>query len=168
MRKLIIGILSVITILSVSTSAAMATDGPVNSQKAELYAVAGGSSDFVLTDQAYKGHIHVVDPMGENNYMMNAVIHGLLPNTECFVWVRDIGGYTGPSLYSDPSQGYYKLLSFTTDSEGKGTFNYRINESDLPGGTYQIQVAINYELSGPIGVGYTVAATEKFLTVTVQ
>lgn len=149
-------------------SSVSATGKQVNPQKATFYHVTGGSSDNVDTSSPYDGNAIVIDPTGTNDFILNGNIKGLSPGTEYFVWVRNLdsnGGYSGDFIYNYPPLGYYKLTMFTTDEFGAGDFHYQINKSDLPSGTYEIQVAINYAPSDPIGV--TVAATAKYLNVTV-
>ena len=168
MKKLITVCLMLVVLLLVGMTSVAVAGKRVTAQKTNLYHVSGGSSNNVLLNQPYDGHVTIVDPMGANDIILNGVIKGLLPNTEYFVWVRNLLGYTGEYLYSYPPLGYYKLTSFMTDEEGNGNFHYRINGNDLPDGTYMIQVAINYAPGHPIG--YTVAATQwsPGLTVTVK
>ena len=108
--------------------------------------------------------------MGSNDIILTGMIKGLSPDTEYFVWVRDLSGYTGDYLFSHPSLGYYKLVSFITNKKGKGSFKIHIEDSDLPDGTYEIQVAINDETGTTNNIGITVAATQwdPGLTVTVK
>lgn len=141
-----------------------AKESKVNLQKVDIYHVGGGSSDNVLLIDPYQGHVSVVDPMGANDVILHGVINGLEPLTTYYVWVRNLTGYTGDYLYNYPPLGYFKLTSFMTDEYGHGDYQYHIGDNDLPDGTYSLQVAINY--GDP--VGYTVAATEKYLTVTVK
>lgn len=133
-------------------------------QKLPFFHVDGGSSDNV-NSVPYDGFVKVGLPGQSGNLVFSGEIKGLVPLTEYFVWVRNLTGYTGPSLYSYLPLGYFKLTSFTTDTAGSGVFEYTILASELPTGTYPIQVAINYAPSDPIG--YTVAATVKFTDVVV-
>jgi len=141
----------------------------VNNQKLTLYHVSGGDSENVQYDQPFEGHVIITDPMGSNDVILNGVIKGLSPNMEYFVWVRDLtAGYTGAYLWDYPPLGYFKLISFVTNVEGKGSFRIHINDSDLPDGTYEIQVAINDESTGATNFGVTVAATQWNPGVTVN
>lgn len=162
--KKILSLLFVVALMLGVTSSVFAKESKVNSQKVDIYHVSGGSSDNVLLDQPYQGHVTVVDPMGANDIVLHGVIDGLQPNTTYYVWVRNLTGYTGDYLYQYAPLGYFKLTSFVTDEYGHGDYKYHINDSDLPDGTYNLQVALNY--GDPIG--YTVAATKKNLTVTVK
>ncbi len=154
MKKIIVFFAIVGLIFGLTSTKVIAAGKQVNPQKAPFYHVTGGSSDNVDTTNPYDGNAMVVDPLGANDFILNGEIKGLLPSTQYDVWVRNLdsnGGYTGDFIYSYTPLGYYKLTSFTTDEFGGGSFHYRINESDLPGGTYGIQVAINYAPSDPIG-----------------
>jgi hypothetical protein len=137
---------------------------PAPLPKFPFYEVTGGNSDFV-TDTAVEGFVKIGKPGNSGNLLISGEIT-LLPNTEYFVWVRDLTNYTGPYLYKYDPLGYFKLVSFTTDGTGKGYFEYSIDKSYLPDGAYPIQVAINYAPSDPIG--YTVVATKiSATTVTI-
>ena len=136
--------------------------------KANIYKVTSCTSDIVSSDP-YKGHVILTSPEGKYDLSIKGEIQGLFPKKEYFVWARNLdanGGYKGSSLLSYKSLGYYELTSFVTNNRGDGEFQYRIKESDLPFGSYPIQVAINQATSGQIGC--TVAATtSEFLTVDV-
>jgi len=160
----------VVILILIGTMSIAASGKKVNNQKVDLFNVSGGSSDNVLYDLPYEGHVILVDPMGSNDIILTGMIKGLSPDMEYFVWVRDLSGYTGDYLWSYLPLGYFKLASFMTNEEGKGSFKVHIADSDLPDGTYEIQVAINSELTGPANIGRTVAATQwdPGLTVTVK
>lgn len=134
-----------------------------DSQEVSLYHVSGGSSDNVITSAPYEGHVTLVTPDGKNSLMIQGVIKGLEPSTKYVVWVRNLSGYTGPKIDKYLPLGYYALTSFTTNKNGGGNFNYKIDKSYLPVGQYSIQVAIN---TWPT-IGITVAATQKYTTVVV-
>lgn len=163
MKKIILS-----SILALSLFAIVGIAFAAGAQKVDIYHVTGGSSDNVVLSQPYNGHITVVSPKGTNNLVLNGVINGLAPNTTYYVWVRDLTGYTGDYLYRYLPLGYYKLTAFVTDEYGHGDYHYHIAGSDLPAGTYNLQVAINNESSGPENIGYTVAATEKYLVFTAR
>ena len=170
MRKILL-ITALFALVLGLTSTTYAKGKLVNNQKVSLYGVPSGSSNYP-TGPAYAGHVTLIDPMGSNDIVINGVISGLLANTQYDVWVRNLVTYSGPSLYSYPPLGYYKLVQFTTDEYGSGDFHIRIPDMYLEDGTYQIQVAINYDTGNSIG--YTVAATDweysanTGLTVTVK
>lgn len=132
-----------------------------------IYHVSGGSSDNVLNAQPYQGSVALITDKTDGSLRVIGSISGLDANKLYFVWVRDLTGYTGPSLFDPHVLGYFKLVSFTSDSSGKGVFSYKINGADLPSGTYNIQVAINDETGASNQIGVTVAATAKFTTVIV-
>ncbi len=129
--------------------------------KMPVYHVTGGTSDQVDDDNPYKGHITVTTPKGKNDLVIRGVIDGLKKKTEHSVWVRKLAGYTGTYLDRNTSLQYYKLLLFTTDSDGHGSFRLKIADKDLPDGTYELQIAINEGSA-------TVAATKKWLEVKVK
>lgn len=143
-------------------------DKKVDSQKVEIFEVTACNSDRI-TYIPYQGHVTIVDPMGENDLLLHGVINGLEAETTYYLWVRDLGlDYSGESLYKYLPLGYYKLMSFVTDGYGHGTFNYHINDMDLVDGDYDLQIAINHEEGSTNNIGCTVAATEKYIEVTVK
>jgi len=160
MKKAIIFIVIAALVLTITPTLIFAGNGGAGSQKTTLYNVSGGSSDNVIYGQPYDGHVIIVNPKGKNDLIINGVIRGLDPDSEYFVWVRNLTGYTGDYLFIYAPLGYFKLTSFMTNIEGKGSFNYKIQDSDLPDGTYNIQVAINTEVGSTDQIGKTVAATQ--------
>lgn len=160
MKKAIIFIIIAALILTITPALIYAEKGNVSSQKANLYHVSEGTSDNVLYDQPYGGHVIIVNPMGKNDLILNGIIKGLNPNSEYFVWVRNLTGYTGDYLYNYAPLGYFKLTSFMTNVKGKGSFHYRIDDSELLNSDYNIQVAINDETGYTNNIGITVAATQ--------
>ena len=170
MKKLLF-LIAVFALMLGLTSTTYAKEKLVKNQKADLYHVMSGSSNYPVPPP-YAGHVTIVDPMGSNDLIINGVIQGLLTNTQYDVWVRKLISYSGPYLNSYPPLGYYMLVQFTTDEYGNGNFHIKIPDMYLEDETYQIQVAINYAPSG--GIGSTVAATDweylanTGLTVTVK
>lgn len=165
MKKIAIA-LALCMALSVVVGGAALAGGKASVQKAPLYLVDGGSSDNVRDDLASQGRVIINDPMGDVALIIQGNVEGLKDNYSYTVWVRELFGYTGPSIHAYPP--YYKLDTFTTNSKGKGHFHLNILATDLPSGTYDIQVAIN----DPVGVfggviGETVLATVKYTEVTV-
>ena len=169
--KKIIPLIAVAIVMVSFTSISFAKndkDKKVESQKVEIYEVTTCNSDRI-TDIPYQGHVTIVDPMGENDLLLHGVINGLEAETTYYLWVRDLNpGYSGDSLNSYLPLGYYKLMSFVTDEYGHGTFNYHINDMDLVDGEYDLQIAINHEDGYTNNIGCTVAATEKYIEVTVK
>ena len=74
---------------------------------------------------------------------------------------------TGPSLTSYAPLGYFKLGTFSTNSQGNGSFHFNIQRSDLPAGTYNLQTAINDAGTIDDHIGATVVATQKYTNVNV-
>lgn len=155
MKKLIVLCLSLFAFLSLSVGLVSAKNADPKQAKAIFYNVTGGSSDNVDQKNPYEGFVTLVNPSGDNSLLLNGHIKGLTADTEYSVWVRNLTGYSGPRIFEYLPLGYFKLVTFTTNSQGIGEFHYQINSQDLPSGTYPIQVAINF--GDPIGV--TVAAT---------
>jgi len=146
MRKFIV--LAVVALaLALTVSATSAGGGKwVNSQRLALYPVLSCSSNFPDTSQPGQGTAKLVDPMGDVNLIIQGNAKGLTADSGYDVWVRNLdtyGGYTGPKLAYYAPLGYYKLATFTTDSEGNGSFHLNLRADHLPPGEYQIQVAIN-------------------------
>ena len=131
-----------------------------------LYPVSSGSSNNVLTGEPSQGCVVIFDdPTGEVAIEIDGNAHGLTPDHEYSIWVRDLSGYTGFSYNSAPSLGYYLLDYFTTDGDGMGFFELNIDSADLSDGTYNIQVAINDPSVEPPYT--TIIATVKYTSVTV-
>ena len=123
----------------------------------------GGESDVVSDDLA-GGQVTLVDPMGDVSMVIQGNVRGLVPLAEYDVWVRDLTGYTGTSLDSAPSKGYFKLAIITTNAEGNGSFHFNLRTDELLVRDYEIQVAIN-----PSDQNWTVIATQwPGMTVTVK
>ena len=121
-----------------------------------FFEVENGSSNYV-TDVMTDGRVHIVDPMGKATLIIQGQVRELEPFTEYAAWVRNLENYTGPYISSYTPLGYYKLVLFTTDEFGNGSFQVKINADELPDGEYWIQVAIN--TSPATGNGVTVLAT---------
>ncbi len=96
-----------------------------------------------VTSMLSGGNVDIVHPMGSVALNITGNVTSLDANTEYVVWVRDLTGYTGSSLYSAPGSGYYALTTFTTNGQGSGSFHISISKAGLPDGTYDIQVALN-------------------------
>jgi len=141
----------------------------VTAQQAPFYLVPSGSSNFVSTTLA-GGEVHIVDPMGNVSLIIQGNVKGLAPNTNYAAWVRDLDNYSGSTINSAPSLGYFKLVTFMTDEYGDGSFHINLRAEDLPDGTYYIQVAINLAGADPTTyIGTTVVATQwPGLAVTVK
>lgn len=133
----------------------------VLNMKLPVFEVDDKTSDKVDTDEPYQGHITVTTPRGKNDLIIRGVIHGLAKKTEHSVWIRKLAGYSGPYLDRNESLKYYKLVLFTTDSEGHGNFHLKIADSHLPAGSYELQIAINKGSD-------TVSATQKWLEVKID
>ena len=129
--------------------------GPIF-QNLQLFSVLSGDSSQVTTNPL-DGFVKIGIVGQAGNLAFSGEIKGLTPLTQYDVWVRNLSGYTGPYIFNYLPLGYYKLTRFTTDSLGKGIFSYTILSSDLPSGTYPIQVAINTTSDT---YGTTVAATD--------
>ena len=143
MKKLLSVTLAMLALLIVV--AAVAAGGKwVTAQKAPFYHVYGCSSNIVSSDLA-GGQVVLVDPMGSVSMVVQGNVEGLLPNAGYDMWIRDLTGYTGSYLTKYEPLGYYKLVTFTTDDEGNGSFHVNLRADELPDGTYTIQVAINPE-----------------------
>lgn len=56
MKKIILTTL-ILLVLLMAAKTTVATGEWVNTQKVDIYHVSDGSSDYVLQDQAYKGHV---------------------------------------------------------------------------------------------------------------
>lgn len=141
MKKLLFAAIAILALLVLVTPAAAGGGRWVNAQKAPFYWVNGSSND--PTSDLAGGHVVIVDPMGSVSLVVQGNVKGLNLNFGYDMWMRNLTGYTGPSLYSVPSLGYFKLGTFMTDGEGNGSFHFNLRADDLPEGTYEIQVAIN-------------------------
>jgi len=136
------------------------------STKAPFYTVTNGTSDQV-TNTLGGGSVTFNAPSGNVALIINGDVKGLQPNFKYAAWVRDLTGYTGPSLTSAPSLGYFKLGTFSTNSQGNGSFHFNILRSDLPAGTYSLQAAVNDAGPDDAYIGQTVVATQKYTVVDV-
>ena len=163
MKRLLFITLVLLALLALGVPAA-AGGKWVTAQKAPFYQVHGCSSNVVSDDLA-GGQVVLVDPMGNVSMVVQGNVKGLLPNSGYDMWIRDLTGYTGDYISVYLPLGYYKLVTFTTDDEGNGSFHVNLRADELPDGTYGIQVAIN-----PLGnQGCTVIATQwPGMTVTVK
>ena len=158
MRRILTS-LAVVSIMALAFAPAASAGKFVTPQKADWFYTPSGSSNDVSDVKAY-GHAQIVDPMGSANFIVNGVVK-LEPNTGYAVWVRELYGYTGPSITPTPGIGYYKLSWFMTDEFGYGTFQVKSYSTYLPTGSYPIQVAINQDDgTNPAFVGTTVIATQ--------
>ena len=136
------------------------------STKAPFYTVDNGTSDDV-TNTLAGGSVMYNAPSGDVALIINGNVKGLQPNFNYAVWVRDLTGYTGPSLTSYAPLGYFKLGTFSTDAQGNGSFHFNIQRSDLPAGTYNLQTAINPAGDSDAYIGQTVVATQQYTNVDV-
>ena len=159
---LTLGLVFLLLLALAVPAAAVKPADPGGLQRLTWYTVIGGSSDNV-TAVRVPGHVTINTPSGRVAVVINGQIT-LLPNTPYGVWVRELTGYTGDSLTSYAPLHYYKLVTFTTNVRGQGSFHINIARADLPDGLRNIQIAIN---PSPIDthVGETVAATVKFTPV---
>lgn len=165
-RRIIAALLGGITlIVAAAVIAPMAMSA--GATKAPFYEVPSGTSDIVSTTEA-GGSVEFNAPSGNVALIINGNVKALAPNSAYAVWVRDLTGYTGPSLTSVSSGWtYYKLGTFTTNGQGHGSFHFNILKSELPAGTYNLQVAINPAGPDDAYIGSTVVATKKYTVVTV-
>jgi hypothetical protein len=149
-------------VLAVPAGAVKPVD-PGGLQRLTWHSVTDGSSDNV-TDTLVPGHVTINTPAGRVAMVINGRIT-LLPNTTYGVWVRELTGYTGDYLASYTPLHYYKLVTFTTNVRGQGSFHINIARADLlPDGTRNIQIAINPSPSDA-SIDVTVAATIRFTSV---
>lgn len=159
--------------------AGVAFAGKAGAQNLPLYPVPSGDSDYPNTEAIPQGRVIVNEPMGAVALIIQGNAAGLLSTHLYTVWVRNLdengenGGYTGDYINKYAPLGYYLLSCFTTNRQGKGHFHLNIRATDLPTGTYNIQVAINDppgDPSNPLPFGPTVLATPAppdWITVTV-
>jgi hypothetical protein len=152
---------------ALSVVAVVAVPAFAGSSTAPFYTVTGGSSDNV-TNTLGGGSVMFNAPSGNVALIINGNVKGLQPNFEYAAWVRDIASsYTGPSLFVYAPNGYVKLGTFSTNSQGNGSFHFNIQRSDLPAGTYNLQAAINDAGTTDDHIGATVVATQMYTTVNV-
>jgi hypothetical protein len=144
--------------------AALVAPAFAGSTKAPFYTVTNGTSDQVTSTLA-GGSVMYNAPSGNVALIINGDVKGLQPNFNYAVWVRDLTGYTGPALTTYAPLGYFKLGTFSTDSQGNGSFHYNLLRSDLPAGTYNLQTAINDAGTSDAWIGNTLVATQKYTTV---
>ncbi len=141
--KKVLAIMIIASLLTISFAvSAFADDELELSQRIPLYTVTNGTSDQV-TDVLSGGSVKVTAPEGKIALIIQGSIKGLEPKTEYFVWIRDLTGYTGTSLASAPTLGYFKLAKFTTNKKGNASFHISIKRSALIARTYALQIAIN-------------------------
>jgi hypothetical protein len=155
MKRLLLAaaaVLALVAVMAVPAFGAGAT-------KAPFYTVDNGTSDQVTSTLA-GGSVTFNAPSGAVALIINGDVKGLQPNFSYAVWVRDLGGYSGPALTSYAPLGYFKLGTFTTNPQGNGSFHFNIQRSDLPAGTYNLQAAINPAGDSDSYVGQTVVATQ--------
>jgi hypothetical protein len=133
--------------------------------KAPLYQVPSGDSGNV-SDVLAGGTVTLVTPPGEQVLNVNGSVVGLAPHTAYDVWMRDLDpGYSGTYLYQYLPLGYYKLVRFTTDEVGAGSFHIGFKTSVLDDGPYNVQVAIN---TANDTYGLTVQATKYDIALTIK
>jgi hypothetical protein len=159
---LTLGLVFVLLLALATPAAAGKPVDPAGLQRLNWYTVIGGSSDSV-TDVRVPGHVTINTPSGRVAMVINGQIT-LLPNKTYGVWVRELTGYTGGSLTSYAPLHYYKLVTFTTNIRGQGSFHVNIARADLRDATRNIQIAINLSPTDTY-VGDTVAATVKVTPV---
>lgn len=164
MKKLLTTASALTMLFTVMAVPALAK-GTVANIKAPFYDVDVCDSDHV-TDTLAGGKVIMVTPNGSTDLVMQGNVKGLTSNTEYQVWVRDLDpGYTGDYIFSYLPLGYYKLVTFTTDDLGDGSFHINFSSSDLKAGDYKIQVAIN---TASETYGCTVIATKNPINITVN
>ena len=159
---MLLGLCSIVGALVVPTALS-------GSQKVPIYAADGCTSDLIDTTMPVPGHVNLNTPGGAVALVVNGSIT-LAPNTTYTFWVRNLTGYTGPFVNSSSGLGYYAPGTFTTDAYGNGVFHYNFLASDLPPGTYPIQVAINQDNGTTYGctiAGTTFSYTAPPTSVTV-
>ena len=163
MKKILVALAAM---AALSVVAVVAVPAFAGSTTAPFYTVTDGTSDNV-TNTLSGGSVMFNAPSGNVALIINGNVKGLQPNFEYAAWVRDLTGYTGPSLTSYAPLGYFKLGTFSTNSQGNGSFHFNIQRSDLPAGTYSLQAAINDAGTFDAYIGNTVVATQKYTTVNV-
>jgi hypothetical protein len=164
-RRIIAALLGGVTLVAAAAVLAPAAMS-AGATKAPFYTVTGGSSDNVTTTEA-GGSVNFNAPSGNVALIINGNVKALAPNFEYAVWVRALPGYTGDSLTEYAPLMYFKLGTFTTNGQGHGSFHFNILASELPAGTYDLQVAINDAGPNDAHIGSTVIATKKSTVVTV-
>ena len=116
--------------------------------------------EALVEEDQFPGHVMIVTARGIHDLAIHGVIGGLGDEENTYdVWVHDLeDGFKGDSLATGAG-GYYKLTTFKADKEGHGNFHYKILDSDLEAGTYNLQIVIKEG-------GSTIAATpHKEVTV---
>ena len=155
MKKTVFSLL-LVTVFLLSTVSTVFAGKWVDPKTLPFYEVTTCSSNYVSTVMT-EGRVHIVDPQGQANLIIQGQVRGLEPVTVYDAWVRNLENYTGPYILSYVPLGYYKLVSFTTDEFGDASFQIKIIADELPDGEYYIQVAINANNGSTYGC--TVLAT---------
>jgi hypothetical protein len=164
-RFLLAGLIAVVGGVMVPTALSGALKLPIY---AATDAATCGSSASLSTTQV-PGHVNLNTPSGAVALIVNGAVT-MAPNTTYTVWVRNFDSkYGGAYVNKAVVIGYYALGTFTSDAFGSGEFHYNLLKTDLPAGTYQVQVAINTGTQPyPGAYGCSVAATTlDFPSVTV-
>jgi len=165
MKKLIFAVVVALLLTTIVGSGVVAAPGTgKGAVQTPLYPCGPGQSDEVLTDSPAQGKVIINTPDGNVTLNITGIVKGLVPSTEYRVFVRELVGYTGESIWWLGAPYYWaELLAFTTDEYGAGSFHLNVRAADLPAGGYNIQVAINPAAEE---LTHTVLATVKFTAVT--
>lgn len=164
---------SIVAAFAISALAGPALAGPpavkngADVQKAALFVVDTCNSDAITTTPT-GGRVVLVAPRGKQVLNVNGDVVGLAPSSAYDVWMRDLDpGFTGDYLFAYMPLGYFKLVTFTTDAFGAGSFHIGFKTDVLADGTYDIQVAIN-NAGAANNIGCTYQATVNHLVVVVD
>jgi hypothetical protein len=167
MKKFFVGLAGSIFMFGLMTSVAFA-DGPATNIKAPFYIVNSCDSDNVTTTLA-GGQVNITTPNGNTNLILDGEVKNLTKNTTYQVWVRNLsGGYTGTSTKQYTTLGYYDLTSLKTDKKGNGSFHIEFTNKTLKPGTYNLQVALNYDDSTTYGCTQIATQNNPFVTVMIK